>query len=42
LAFRGVAERSKAAALKVAELARAPWVRIPPPPLLCGVASSIT
>src|SRR4029077_2512270 len=29
----GVAERSNAAVLKTAEVARLPWVRIPPPPL---------
>jgi hypothetical protein len=28
----GVAERSNAAVLKTAEVARLPWVRIPPPP----------
>src|SRR5436190_3930649 len=30
----GVAERSNAAVLKTAEVARLPWVRIPPPPRL--------
>src|SRR5437762_2852318 len=34
----GVAERSNAAVLKTAEVARLPWVRIPPPPHFVGVS----
>ena len=36
----GVAERSNAAVLKTAEVARLPWVRIPPPPPLSCLGSS--
>src|SRR5207248_2196990 len=38
----GVAERSNAAVLKTAEVARLPWVRIPPPPhLVSGFRSNL-
>jgi hypothetical protein len=36
----GVAERSNAAVLKTAEVARLPWVRIPPPPQKIGTFSA--
>ncbi len=39
VALGGVAERSNAAVLKTAEVARLPWVRIPPPPHLVGISA---